>query len=261
MTVRILIMALTAAMLAQPVFAQTAATGPQGRNWAEIAQLPDWSGAWQIEPRTDPQHTAVPVPFSPAYDSILQRLRAISAKGGDAPGNAKLCIPMGPLILTPLMLSEFLFTPGQVTMISEKRDVRRIYTDGRGHPANVPQTFYGDTTGHWEGDTLVTETVGLRGDDEIFYAMKLGEAGKDIKLAERFHVDKPDHFTIDIVMHSPTAFTAPYPTSISYKRVPFPVLDNVCAQNNRDVDPFGKQQFDLQKGSARIGQPQPAPAQ
>ena len=38
---------------------------------------------------------------------------------------------------------------------------RTIYTDGRSHPQNPRPTFFGHSVGHWEGDTLVIDTVGM----------------------------------------------------------------------------------------------------
>ena len=57
---------------------------------------------------------------------------------------------------------EFLFTPGRVTIIQEAyMQVRRVFTDGRGHPADLDPTFNGHSIRHWEGETLVIDTAGL----------------------------------------------------------------------------------------------------
>ena len=57
---------------------------------------------------------------------------------------------------------EFLLTPGQVTIVIEAyNQIRHIYTDGRPLPEDPDPTFYGTSVGHWEGDTLVAETVGF----------------------------------------------------------------------------------------------------
>ncbi len=250
----LLLSATCAAAEDAPALYVVSPSGPQGASWAELAKLPDWSGAWQLDLHADPRQSGAAIPFTPAYDAILKKLRAIGNNAGDSPGNAKLCIPIGPVFQTPLMLSEFLYQPGLALMVSEKRDIQRIYTDGRPHN-KVPAGFYGDTIGHWEGDALVTDTVNLRPDGELFYAMKIGAAGKDIHIIERFHEDAPNHIRIDVTMVSPTTFTAPMHESTQFTRVKFLVGENVCAQNNRDVDPFGAQQFDLNRAP-----PKPLPA-
>ena len=56
-----------------------------------------------------------------------------------------------------------MFTPGKVTIIQEAyMQVRRIFTDGRPLPEDPDPTYNGSSVGHWEGDTLVATTVGLR---------------------------------------------------------------------------------------------------
>ncbi len=56
---------------------------------------------------------------------------------------------------------EFLFTPGRVTITNEMGLIRRIYTDGRALPEAPDATNTGYSVGHWEGPTLVVETVGI----------------------------------------------------------------------------------------------------
>jgi hypothetical protein len=46
--------------------------------------------------------------------------------------------------------------------ISNAQSFRVIYMDGRGHPANLTRNYFGHSTGRWEGDTLVIDTVGFR---------------------------------------------------------------------------------------------------
>ena len=149
------------------------------------------------------------------------------------------------------MLFRSIYQPGLVMMVSEKRDILRVYTDGRTHDSKIPPGFFGNTIGHWEGDTLVADTTNLRADGELFYAQKTGAAAKDLHIIERIHQDAPDHIRIDVTMTSSVAFSAPFHENVQYTRVPFPIGENVCTQNNRDIDPFGAQQFDLQSGNPR----------
>src|SRR2546425_13057350 len=53
-------------------------------------------------------------------------------------------------------------TPSQFVLLSEQETTYRvIYTDGRPHQRNPEPQFNGDSTAHWEGDTLVVDVVGL----------------------------------------------------------------------------------------------------
>jgi hypothetical protein len=74
------------------------------------------------------------------------------------------CLPAGPTaILAHGVLHEYLFTPGRVTMLFEDGEVRRIHTDGRTHLDldELRQSYMGDSIAHWEGKTLVVDTIGF----------------------------------------------------------------------------------------------------
>ncbi len=63
---------------------------------------------------------------------------------------------------------EFSYTPGMVTVIAEAyMQVRHIYTDGRAHPDDPDLTYNGNSIGHWEGDTLVVDSVGFSKDTPL----------------------------------------------------------------------------------------------
>jgi len=58
--------------------------------------------------------------------------------------------------------TEIIQTDKQVTILYEyDHQVRRVFTDGRGHPKKIRQNLMGHSIGHWEGSTLVVETVGF----------------------------------------------------------------------------------------------------
>src|SRR5438445_735569 len=52
--------------------------------------------------------------------------------------------------------------PGRLSLLYEyPLDVRMIYTNGRAHPKDPDPTFNGDSTAHWEGDTLVVDVLAI----------------------------------------------------------------------------------------------------
>lgn len=68
---------------------------------------------------------------------------------------------MGPVVPFPIQILD---GGNQVVLLQEVVTApRRIYTDGRKHPADVDPTFGGHSIGHWEGDTFIVDTVGLNG--------------------------------------------------------------------------------------------------
>lgn len=88
--------------------------------------------------------------------------------------------------------------------------VRRIFLDGRPPPGGVGATWLGHSTGHWEGDTLVVETTGLRGDTSYFWeGLPLSES---TRLIERF--TRLDEATLEIRMTvtDPVNYLEPWET-------------------------------------------------
>ena len=138
---------------------------PTPAQWTALASLPDWSGVWT--PNWTDQVAQVqsnPLPWKPDYGARVARMIAEDVAGRPA-GLFVNCLPEGmpSWMLINHNAIEFLFTPGRVTILGESdgNRLRRIYTDGRTHPDDPAPTFHGHSIGHWEGDTLVVDTVGI----------------------------------------------------------------------------------------------------
>ena len=145
------------------VTAAAAPSGEQGRTWASIAKLPDWSGPWEPHRNAEGgnQRDALPpLVLTPRYDARLKDLLARQAKTHDTQSNTKLCIPSGlpNLMMRITRLYEFLYAPGEVVIHSQTNETRLVYTDGRTHRANFTPSFAGDSVGHWDGGALVIDT-------------------------------------------------------------------------------------------------------
>ena len=76
------------------------------------------------------------------------------------------CLPPGmPRMMSAVYPMEILMTPDQVTIITEwMGQIRRVYTDGRPHPEDPDITYVGHSTGKWDKDVLVIDTVAMKGD-------------------------------------------------------------------------------------------------
>ena len=79
---------------------------------------------------------------------------------------AECCLPPGmPRMMSAVYPMEILMTPDQVTIITEwMGQIRRVYTDGRPHPEDPDITYVGHSTGKWDKDVLVIDTVAMKGD-------------------------------------------------------------------------------------------------
>ena len=86
--------------------------------------------------------------------------------------------------------------------------VRRIYLDGRRMPEAYPPSFMGYSTGRWEQDTLVVETVGIT---ELSWLDRMGIPHSEaLRVVERIRRVDQDTLEIDLLFDDPEAFTMPW---------------------------------------------------
>ncbi len=156
------------------------------------------------------------------------------------------CLPPGlPGIMTQPYPYEFLLTPGQVTIISEAyTEVRHIYTDGRPLPEDPDPNFYGTSVGHWDGNTLVVDTVGFA---QVPRGLNFPYSDK-LKVTERFQLTDPDTMSIETTVTDPLALTMPYSMGARTLRRHrnWTIAEYICEENNRNgVDENGKARINL----------------
>jgi hypothetical protein len=139
---------------------------------------------------------------------------------------------------------EFVVRPEQTWILTENGpNVMRIYTDGRPHPAAEDRwpTYTGDSVGHWEGDTLVFDTLSTR----TSHFPESGDTVLDrtgLVLSDAAHVvtrlRKLNDQTMEarMVIEDATALTGPWNVTKTYRKMPkgTRVYDYACAENNRN---------------------------
>ncbi len=228
------------AVLAQPAPANAAS--PQGRTWAQVARLPDWSGLWFAELRanTSLSEGAAAPPLLPEAQARYEAWQAEKARGAHAQRRTANCLPPGmPQIMMQPYPVEFLFNPGLVVVAIETySQSRHIFTDGRRHPADPDLTFQGHSIGHWEGQTLVVDSVGFSPLTEI----SLGVPHSDqMRITERVSLTDPGHLRIVQTITDPKVLSRPWTLVWPYRRARDDIREFVCEQNNHDyADPGGK---------------------
>ena len=89
---------------------------------------------------------------------------------------------------------------------------------------------------------MVIETTGIAPGTDMFYGFT---GGSQQRVLERYRKISGNKLQADTTVDDPTALTAPYTFTRTYTKIPFPVTEEICLQNNRDLSPDGKQQFDL----------------
>ena len=146
------------------------------------------------------------------------------------------CWPVGvpAFLLLPATPVYFLQTPKEVTMIwMQDHQVRRVYLDVP-HSANPKPSWFGESVGRYEGDTLVVDTIGLN--DRTYVDNYQTPHTEQLHVIERFHmVDDGKMLEVNVHVEDPGAFTTPWNAVQRYRRMDRnPFIENVCAENNDD---------------------------
>jgi len=125
----------------------------------------------------------------------------------------------------------FVQTPKEVLMIySNDQQVRHVYLDVP-HSANPKPSWYGESVGHYEGDTLVVDTIGLN--DKTFVDNFRTPHTEKLHVIERFRlVDGGKAMQVDITFDDPDAFNAPWSVMQRYDRIQQQMDEQICAENN-----------------------------
>jgi hypothetical protein len=187
---------------------------------------PDLSGYW-FQPQSDESKQEVrpeqPDPY-PWAEAIRRERQASNMR--DLPDSR--CLPAfgyGP---------KFVHTPSILVMLGSTGGdpPRQIFLDGREHPKELNPTWFGHSVGHWEGDTLVVDTVGFNGLGWIYGGYPMTEA---LHVIEQFHRTDLGHMETEMTMEDPPVLRKPW----TQKRVlnldlKEDVEENICIENEKD---------------------------
>jgi hypothetical protein len=193
----------------------------------------EWPGVWVRAEGLEHPDPGKILPFLKA-DAAADFSRAIEHHSFRVPWS--FCDPVGlPAILTEYPNGlEFLFTPGRVTMLAEDSSIRRIFTDGRSHPKDVDPSYYGDSIGHWDGATLIVDTIGLQEDNDI--VMGYPADSERLHVQERWHRLSADLLQVEISVDGVDSLQMPYTRTQRYRRRASGLMkEQLCvASKNRD---------------------------
>jgi hypothetical protein len=220
---------------------------------AVAADLPDWGGTWTPFIRDQVRRIGSdPVPWNAKAAPQIAALVA-QEKAGNPRGLFIDCLPEGmpAWMLISHNAMEFLFSPGRVTMLGESDGdrLRRIYTDGRAHSPDPDPSFHGESVGHWEGGTLVVDTVGVLPQTYIAVSEAVGLPNNgDLHVVERIHLVGLDTLHDDLEITAPHVLTKPWKTTRIWYRQrarKYEIVEGVCLQGsfNSGTDDHGNAIF------------------
>ena len=282
-----LLATLTAATLGAPFFVQTAAQTP--------ARVPDFSGPWRHQSLPGPE----PLASGPTSLKNLSRRNGVSdygqlvgdymnpilkpeaaaivkrngeiAKSGVAVGNpSSECWPEPVPFIFKSFAMQMLQEKDKITILYDTDHQHRVVRMNAAHPRQVKPSLYGDSVGHWEGDTLVIDTVGQRTDRKfgmvdiygtpytdklhvieryrlIDYEAAQDGLARDAKENQRAPGDIDPNYRgkflqVYFTIEDPNVFTTSWSATITYRPDRIGWGESVCSENpheyyfNRDTD-------------------------
>jgi hypothetical protein len=174
--------------------------------------------------------------LQPWAREALRRANERALSGAEVALPKERCWPTGVpgFDILPATPVYFLQTPKEVVMIwTQDHQVRRVYLN-QTHSARVTPSWFGESIGHYEGDALVVDTIGIT--TRTFVDNYFTPHTDQLHVTERFHmVEGGKTLEVDVHVEDPGAFTTPWNAVQRYRRVTqAPLPETVCAENNGD---------------------------
>jgi hypothetical protein len=175
--------------------------------------------------------------IKPWAKEIMKRENDKVLSGGMPYGARSSCMPAGVPAFMAFAVVEpihFMQTPKQVTMIfSGDAQVRRVYLDVP-HSPNPKPSWYGESVGHYEGDTLVVDTVGMN--DKTYLDNFRTPHTEKLHVVERYRlVDQGRTLQVTFRVEDPDTFYEPWSAINNFKRVQMPMHEEACAENTQHL--------------------------
>jgi hypothetical protein len=206
---------------------------------------PSTSVATPRMPDGKPNLTGVYNSAGGARDAIQPALKPGAEKykvvrGPTDAGVYATCMPTGvPLAYFVPYQWEIVQGLDRVVILYEYLHMFRVIPINGTHPADPDPTWMGDSIGHWEGDTLVVDSVGYNDRTELPGAFRHTEA---LHVVERFHRTDFDHLQWEATIEDPNVFAKPWTMTRTFPlRTDLDKVDEYVCENNKDYkDLFGK---------------------
>ena len=225
---------------------------------------PDLSGVWHVQPTglaemkrlfgNDVDVVQVPgmevdtiskygisvfMDFKPGEEPVRKEAADLRAqhqqRSNSGLDNLTRCLPASIPLATMLSeVTKIVQTPG-LTLIMHEIDnaTRQIYTDGRPHPVDPNPSWLGYSTGRWDNDTLVVETIGFNGKAPLDISGH--PRSESMRITERYQRRDVGHLDVAITFDDPVNYTRPFTINVTHLLQPdTDILEYFCNENERD---------------------------
>jgi len=121
-----------------------------------------------------------------------------------------------------------------LALLFEQNTWFHVVAMGRDHAKELEPTWFGDSVGKWDGDTLVIDTIGFNGRTRLD---TIGHPHSDqMHVVERYQYTDPDHLAYEVTVDDPKTYTRPWKNSRTFTRMKpgQELIEYSCEENNRD---------------------------
>ena len=146
----------------------------------------------------------------------------------------RVCTRSFPALMEAPWTFQIAVLPEETLLIFENDQVRHVYTDGRHHPGadELWPTRLGDSIGHWEGDTLVIDTI-ARQPGPLAPRALFSVLSEQAHFTERLHRVNADQLDDELTIEDPATLARPWHITLTFTRVaelnhliPYDCLEN-----------------------------------
>ena len=177
-------------------------------------------------------------------DLVHKGRRSFEAQARCWPGGspAQLLSPAEPIF--------FIQRPQEIHIIWQRDHLVRRVRMNVPHDANAKPSWFGDSVGHYEGDTLVVDTTNFAMHQYHFVDNYRTPHSEQLHVVERWRViDNGKSLEVEVTVEDPKAFTTPWKAMRVWQKVNRgPMLESVCAENN--FNPFNLDEYPMPEAKA-----------
>lgn len=178
--------------------------------------------------------------LQPWARQILRKYAEDEARGVSHMSDQQNCLPSGvPQVFNLRYVVNILQSPDVTMILYENNQWHRRVDMNQEHSEYPSSTWYGESVGHYEDDTLVIDTIGQTG---VTGTDRFGTPHTDqIHVVERYRLLDDGRMRVEFTVDDPGAFTMAWVGVATYRRVDYPFGEYICYENNRGI---GGQVFD-----------------
>ena len=195
------------------------------------------ANAWSVLPEQRAKED--PIPFQPWAEAKFKSFTRVDLELGSANVN---CTPVG----TPGMFTDNAYVhqidtkPGQfIHLIENNNRWRVVHTDGRPHKSkdDLEPLFNGDETAHWEGDTLVIDSISI---DERTWIRDGWFHSDQLHVIERYSRPSMNYLIVQVTVEDPKVLTKPWTSAPRRWTLTKDPINEFYCTNNRELDELQK---------------------